>query len=99
MPLRRASIAALRGIVALIPWALLFAYIVANSTIVGESTNWGKVARVSIFGLAPLVLAAGLTAWQPSLRTLWQGWTGVLVSWAVAFCAFFPVGFALGPFI
>ena len=99
MPLQRLSAAALCGLVASIPWALLFGFIVANSTTVSRSTDWGDVVFVSIWALVPLILAAGFSALQPSFRSLWRGWTGVLLSWAVAFFAFFPVGWALGPFI
>lgn len=98
--LRQVPVTALRGLVGLLPWALLLAYIVANSTPKGGSTNWGDVVRVSTLGLAAaLVLVAGLAAWQPFFRAFWRGWTGVCVLWAVAFCAFFAVGLALGPFV
>ena len=99
MPIKRVSGMTLCALVALIPWAVLFAYIVANSTTAGESTDWGNVATASIFGLIPLVLAVAFAVWQPGVRRLWHGWNGVLMSWAAAFCGLLAAAWTLGPFM
>lgn len=98
MPARQVTLATVRGVVGSIPWALLLAFIIANSTIQDGSTDWSNVVRVSVIGLLPFALALGLSLWLPDLRSLRQGWAGVLVSWAVAFCSLVAVAWALGPF-
>jgi hypothetical protein len=99
VPVNRASGVTVRALVALIPWALLFAFIVANSTVVGEPTDWAEVTTVSIFGLIPMIVVVGFTVWQSGPRSLWRGWTGVLMSWAAAFCGLLAAAWALGPFM
>ena len=99
MPVKRVTMATVRGVVGLVPWALLFVFIAGNSTIQGEATDWRDVARVSMIGLLPLALTLGLSVRLPSLRSMWQGWSGVSMSWAVALVAFFVAAWSLGPFI
>lgn len=94
--LKRSSRATLSGLLGLTPWALLFGYIVANSTLVGEPTDWGQVVRASLIALVPLVLAVALFGWNANSRSMLRGWPGVLMSWAVAFVV---VALWLGPFI
>jgi hypothetical protein len=99
VPFKRVSGTTVRALVALIPWALLFAFIVANSTVVGEPTDWAEVATVSIFGLIPVILALGVVVGLPALRSRCRGWTGVFMSWAGAFCGLLTAAWALGPFM
>lgn len=99
MPVKHVTMATVRGVVVLVPWALLFVFTVGNSTLQGRTTDWGAVARVSMIGLLPLWLALALSMWLPGLRSIWRGWSGALTSWAVALVGFIVVAWWLGPFI
>ncbi len=99
LTVRHVTLATVRGVVGLVPWALLLVFIVGNSTIQGEATDWADVTRVSMTGLLPLAVALGLTLCVPGLRAAWRGWSGVLMSWAVALVALVVAAWALGPFI
>lgn len=96
---KRLTMATVYVVVGLVPWALLLWYVVANSTTIQGTTDWGNVARVSVMGLLPLALTLGISMWMHNFGSMWRGWSGVLLSWAVAVAALVLVAWSLGPFI
>ncbi len=99
MLVKRVTTATVGAVVGLVPWALLLVFIIGNSTTVQGATDLGNVAHLSVVGLLPLALTFGMFAWVPNFRSMGRGWSGVLLSWAVALAVLVLVAWSLGPFI